>query len=86
MKSVHIKMGEDGKPVLPRGGANLARIDATTEQDIVRHAKLDDETYRHLRECELEAALAESRADLDSGRFVKENVIAHIKKIKHLSQ
>ena len=79
-------MGEDGKPVLPRGGANLARIDATTEQDIVRHAKLDDETYRHLRECELEAALAESRADLDSGRFVNEAVTAHIKKIKHLSQ
>jgi hypothetical protein len=86
MKSVHIKMGEDGKPVLPRGGANLARIDATTEQDIVRHAKLDDETYRHLRECELEAALAESRADLDAGRFVNEAVTAHIKKIKHLSQ
>ncbi len=79
-------MGEDGKPVLPRGGANLARIDATTEQDIVRHAKLDDETYRHLRECELEAALAESRADLDAGRFVNEAVTAHIKKIKHLSQ
>ena len=86
MKSVHIKMGEDGKPVLPRGGANLARIDATTEQDIVRHAKLDDETYRHLRECELEAALAESRADLDAGRYVNEAVTAHIKKIKHLSQ
>ena len=86
MKSVHIKMGKDGKPVLPRGGANLARIDATTEQDIVRHAKLDDETYRHLRECELEAALAESRADLDAGRFVNEAVTAHIKKIKHLSQ
>ena len=79
-------MGEDGKPVLPRGGANLARIDATTEQDIVRHAKLDDETYRHLRERELEAALAESRADLDAGRFVNEAVTAHIKKIKHLSQ
>ena len=79
-------MGEDGKPVLPRGGANLARIDATTEQDIVRHAKLDDETYRHLRECELEAALAESRADLDAGRFANEAVTAHIKKIKHLSQ
>ena len=79
-------MGKDGKPVLPRGGANLARIDATTEQDIVRHAKLDDETYRHLRECELEAALAESRADLDAGRFVNEAVTAHIKKIKHLSQ
>ena len=86
MKSVHIKMGEDGKPVLPRGGANLARIDATTEQDIVRHAKLDDEVDRRLRECKLEAALAESRADLDAGRFVNEAVTAHIKKIKHLSQ
>jgi len=86
MKSVQIKMGKDGKPVLPRGEANLARIDATTEQDILRHAKLDDEVDRRLRECKLEAALAESCADLDSGRFVKENVIAHIKKIKQWSQ
>jgi len=37
------------------------------------------EQYAHLRECELEAALAESKADLDAGRFVKESVEQHLK-------
>jgi hypothetical protein len=42
--------------------------------------------YQHLRECELEAALAESRADLEAGRFVKETVNSHIKRIEELNQ
>ena len=42
--------------------------------------------YQHLRECELEAALAESRADLEAGRFVKETVTSHIKRIEQLNQ
>ena len=85
MKSVQIKMGGDGKPVLPRGSANLKQVDMTTEHDILRHATLDDEAFRHQGELEIEATLAESRANLDSGRFVK-SVIAHIKKIKQWSQ
>ena len=32
-------------------------------------------------ESELEAALAESKADLDAGRFVKESVEQHIKRL-----
>ena len=42
--------------------------------------------YQYLRECELEAALAESRADLEAGRFVKETVNSHIKRIEELNQ
>lgn len=42
------------------------------------------EQYAYLRECELEAALAESRADLDAGRLVKESVEQHIKRLAKL--
>lgn len=43
------------------------------------------EHYAHLRECELEVALAESRADLDAGRFVRESVERHIKRLAKLA-
>jgi len=39
------------------------------------------EQYRYLRECELTAALAESRADIAAGRFVEESVDAHMKRL-----
>ena len=42
MKSIQIKMRNDGKPVLPKGRVNLAKIDATTEQDIDHQQKSDD--------------------------------------------
>jgi hypothetical protein len=38
--------------------------------------------YHYLRECELEAALAQSRADLTAGRFVEESPEAHLARIK----
>jgi hypothetical protein len=71
MKLVQIKMGADGKPVLPRGRVNLKQIDMTTEQDILRHATLDDEAYRHQGKSAIDAALAGSCADLGAGCFVK---------------
>lgn len=37
--------------------------------------------YQHLRECELEAALAASRADLAAGRVIKESPEAHIARL-----
>lgn len=40
------------------------------------------EQYHHLRECELEAALAETRADVAAGRYVKESATAHVKRVK----
>ena len=38
--------------------------------------------YHYLRECELEAALAETRADVESGRYEKESAAAHVKRVK----
>ncbi len=40
------------------------------------------EKYNHLRECELEAALLESKRDIKAGKFVKESVEKHIKRMK----
>jgi len=42
MKTVQIKIDKNGKPVLPKGRVNLAQINATTEQDIAQHQKIDD--------------------------------------------
>lgn len=38
--------------------------------------------YYHLRECELEAAWAEARADISAGRYVKGTPAAHVKRLK----
>ncbi len=37
--------------------------------------------YRYLRERELEAALAETRADLAAGRYIKESAEAHVARL-----
>ena len=37
--------------------------------------------YNHLRECELEVAVMESRKDLENGRFIEESVEDHVKRI-----
>ena len=47
----------------------------------VKYVVMSTEHYQYLRECELEAALAESKADLDAGRFVKETVAQHLDRI-----
>lgn len=39
------------------------------------------EKYNYLRECELETALIESKRDYKEGKFIKESVEKHIKKI-----
>jgi PHD/YefM family antitoxin component YafN of YafNO toxin-antitoxin module len=41
--------------------------------------------YNYLRECELEAALAETRADLAAGRFVQESAEAHLARLEKLA-
>jgi len=38
--------------------------------------------YHHLRECELEVALAETKADIAAGRFNKGSAAAHVKRVK----
>ena len=39
------------------------------------------EKYNYLRECELEAALMETKKNIKEGRFIKEPVEKHIKRI-----
>ena len=47
---------------------------------------MSKEQYQYLRECELEAALAESKSDLDAGRFVKETVAQHLRIIARINK
>jgi PHD/YefM family antitoxin component YafN of YafNO toxin-antitoxin module len=54
---------------------------AVTVRGQVKYVVMSSEQYQYLRECELDAALAESRADLDAGRFVKESPEEHLKRI-----
>jgi len=42
---------------------------------------MDIEQYQYLRECELAAALAETRADLAARRYVEESAEEHLKRI-----
>ncbi len=44
------------------------------------------ERHHYLRECELEAALAETRADLAAGRFVKESAAKHVARVKRMAR
>jgi prevent-host-death family protein len=46
-----------------------------------KYVVLPIEKYNYLRECELEAALLEAKKDLKEGKFVKESVEKHIKRI-----
>jgi prevent-host-death family protein len=39
------------------------------------------EKYNYLRECELEAALLDTKTDIKKRKFVKESVEKHIKKL-----
>jgi PHD/YefM family antitoxin component YafN of YafNO toxin-antitoxin module len=58
---------------------------SVTVRGQLKYVVMKREQYAHLRECELEAALAESKADLDAGRFVKESVEQHIRRLAKLA-
>lgn len=47
-----------------------------------RFVVMDVAQYHYLRECELEAALAETRADLAAGRFAQESPEKHVARVK----
>ena len=47
-----------------------------------RFVVMDIAQYHYLRGCELEAALAEARADLAAGRFVQESPEEHVARAK----
>ncbi|MBN1930418.1 MAG: type II toxin-antitoxin system Phd/YefM family antitoxin [Desulfobacterales bacterium] len=46
-----------------------------------KYVVMDMQQYNYLRECELEAALHETRADYQNGKFVIESVEEHIKRV-----
>lgn len=48
-----------------------------------RYVVMDFETYNHLRECELQAAIAEVRTELESGAVFKDTVDQHIRRIRN---
>ena len=50
-----------------------------------RFVVMDIAQYHYLRECELEAALLETRADIKAGRVQKESPAAHVKRIKKIA-
>ena len=49
-----------------------------------RYVVMDLAHYQHLRECELEAALAESQADMEAGRYVVESAAQHVARLLKL--
>ena len=50
-----------------------------------RYVVMELAEYQRLRECELEAALVESRAEIDAGRFVTESAAAHLARLKAMN-
>lgn len=50
-----------------------------------RFVVMDIAQYNYLRECELEAALAETRADIAAGRVIKESAALHVKRVKKIA-
>jgi hypothetical protein len=49
-----------------------------------RYVVMDMAQYHYLRECELDAALAQTRADLAAGRMVQESPEAHLARLDAL--
>lgn len=47
----------------------------------LRFVVMEADAYQRLRECELEIALLETRADLAAGRVVHESVDDHLKRV-----
>ncbi len=47
----------------------------------LRFVVMEADSCQRLRECELEIALQEARADLAAGRFVHESVDEHLKRL-----
>lgn len=77
-------------PVIPISSLRIATLDET-----LRHSDqaflsvrgrpdfvvMDMESYRYLRECELVAALAESRQALAAGQFLQESPQDHLARL-----
>jgi len=46
-----------------------------------KYVVMDFETYNHLRECELEAAIMETRLELERGEVFTDTIEEHIRRI-----
>ncbi len=46
-----------------------------------RYVVMDFDTYNRLRVCELEAALYETRREIESGEYIEESIDDHIKRL-----
>lgn len=71
-----------------RGVAAIESVLATQPEATIsvrgkdRFVVMDMAHYHYLRECELEAALAQSRADMAAGRSVQESAAAHMTRLQ----
>ncbi len=70
-----------------RGVAAIESLLATQPEAMIsvrgkeRFVVMDVAHYHYLRECELDAALAQTQADLAAGRFVAESAEAHVARL-----
>ena len=70
-----------------RGVAAIESLLATQPETMIsvrgreRFVVMDVARYHYLRECELDAALAQSQADVAAGRFVVESAAAHMARL-----
>lgn len=71
-----------------RGVAAIEALLATQPEAMIsvrgkeRFVVMDVAHYHYLRECELDAALAQSQADIAAGRFVDEPASAHVARLE----
>ena len=71
-----------------RGVAAIESLLATQPEALIsvrgreRFVVMDLAHYHYLRECELDAALAQSQADVAAGRFVVESAAAHMARLE----
>jgi len=70
-----------------KGVSRLEEVTSAGEEAIIsvrgrnRFVVVSIEQYNHLRECELEAAIAETERDLANGNTILESVEDHMKRI-----
>jgi len=69
-----------GVTILDKEAENGSEI-MVTVRGKNKYVVLPVEKYNYLRECELEAALLEAKREVKEGKFVKETVEKHIKRI-----
>ena len=71
-------------------GVSILNEDASDVAEVIitvrgknKYVIIPIEKYNYYREYELEAALLETKRDIKEGKFIKESVKKHIKRITH---